>query len=58
MEEGWVLEKGEQEMEVYFPHITNSLTVTKQRKRSPAKKIAAVIAVIIATGAGVIGIVA
>ena len=45
-------------MEVYFPHITNSLTVTKQRKRSPAKKVVAVIAVIIATGAGLIGIVA
>ena len=45
-------------MEVYFPHITNSLTVTKQKRRSSAKKVVAVVAFIIATGAGVIGLVA
>ena len=58
MEGRWGLAKGEREMEVHFPHITNGLTATKQRRGSPAKKVIAVIAVIIATGAGVIGLVA
>lgn len=50
--------KGKREMEVHFSHITNSVTITKQRRRSPTKKVVAVFAVIVATGAGVIGLVA
>lgn len=55
-DEDW--QNGKRKMEVHFPHITNSLTVTKQRRPSPAKKVLAVIVIIVATSAGVIGLVA